>query len=92
VSRVSVACKFTDDEEDVRDRVLIDFRVGLARQALHRARFRLQRLLIRLNARPGTGMNFALVYEIARAEQEVVEARGALISVEPAAMGQTVQP
>jgi len=81
LSQVSVAREFTDNEGDAGDGM--NFRVGLARQALHNATSQLQEMQMRLNARPGTGMNFTLVYEIARAEQKVLEARSTLIGVDP---------
>jgi hypothetical protein len=58
--------------------VLIDFRVGVARQALRDAVSNLEEMLTRLNARPGTGINFALIYEIGRTEQQIVDARSTL--------------
>ena len=79
--QVSVARESTDNEADAGGRAL-DFKVDLAREALRNATFQLQEMQMRLNARPGTGMNFTLVYEIARAEREVLEARATLISAE----------
>jgi len=63
------------DEGDVVDGVLIDFKLGVARQALRDAMSSLEGMLVRLNARPGRGINFAMVYEIGRAERRVADAR-----------------
>ena len=78
MSQESVARELGGYEEEVEDGVLIDFRVGVARQALRDAVSNLEGMLTRLNARPGMGINFALIFEIGRAEQRVNDARSAL--------------
>ena len=78
MSQESVARELGGDEGDVDDGVLIDFRVGVARQALRDAVSSLEGMLTRLNARPGKGINFALIYEIGGAERRVADARSAL--------------
>ena len=68
-------------EGDADDGVLIDFRVGVARQALRDAVSNLEGMLTCLNARPGTGINFALIFEIADAERRVADATATLREV-----------
>ena len=63
------------EEGDIVDGVLIDFKLGVARQALRDAMTSLEGMLARLNARLGRGINFAMVYEIGRAERRVADAR-----------------
>jgi hypothetical protein len=63
------------EEGDAVDGVLIDFKLGVARQALRDAMSSLEGLLTRLNARPGKGINFAMIYEIGRAERRIADAR-----------------
>jgi hypothetical protein len=53
-------------------------KASVARQAVRDAVSSLDVLLTRLNDRPGTGINFALVYEIGRAEKRVDDARSTL--------------
>lgn len=64
------------------DGVLINFKLGAARRALRDAVSSLEEMLTRLNARPGTGVNFTLIYEIGRAERHVADAKSALRQIE----------
>jgi hypothetical protein len=79
VPQTSAAPNIGAEEGIVQDGDLIDFRVGQARQTLRLAVRQLQEMLDRLNAHPGRGINFDLIYEIVRAEQIVGEARQMLI-------------
>jgi len=79
VSQESVARELKGCEGgNVDDGVLIDFRVSVARQSLRDAMTNLEGMLTRLKARPGMGINFALIYEIGRAERRLADARSAL--------------
>jgi hypothetical protein len=69
-----------ENAEDT-DGVLIDFRIGRAHHTLQEAIALQHELLRRLNARPGAGVNFALVFDIVRAERAVEDAREALRSI-----------
>jgi hypothetical protein len=86
VSQGSVAREFTVRDADALDAVLIDFKVGRARQALRNATAHLHEMLVRLNARPGAGINFALIFEIVSAEQGVAEAREVLRRIDPSSI------
>jgi hypothetical protein len=75
----TVAREIVDnDDGDAGDGVLIDFKGARKQQLLREAMSSLQEMLVRLNARPGSGMNFALIFEIAVAERRVNKARYAL--------------
>ena len=86
MSQGSIAREFTLRDADAPDAVLIDFNAARARQALGDATFRLHDMLVRLNARPGAGINFALVFEIVSAEQGVAEAREVLKRINPSSI------
>src|SRR5262245_23430818 len=88
VSQASVVTHVSRDNEGTADDgELIDFRVARARQMLLAAISDLADMLIRLNAKPGQGVNFPLIFAIGRAEQRVSQARAALVEADPSAKG-----
>jgi hypothetical protein len=80
---VSVARQFAFRDVDAPDGLLFDFNVERARLALRDATADLQEKLGRLNARPGRGINFALVFEIVSAEEAIAETREMLKRIDP---------
>jgi hypothetical protein len=83
---VSQAARVVTDNDGIADDgEVIDFRLARARRMLLAATFNLQEMLVRLNARPGAGINFALIFEIGRAERTVDEARAKLRCIEASA-------
>ena len=70
------------EDGEVVDEVLIDFKLGVARQALRDAVLSLEELLTLLKRRPGKGVNFTLIYEIGRADRRVADAKSALKRIE----------
>ena len=78
MSQATVARELGDNEGIADDGELIDFRTGRARLVLRAALSDLADMLSSLNARPGAGINFAMIYEIGRAERRVADAQSAL--------------
>jgi len=76
------ALRAREETAEDTEGVLIDFRIGRAHHTLQEVTALLHELLRRLNARPGAGVNFALVFDIVQAERSVEAAREALRSIE----------